>query len=146
MDGFPGSEWFHLTCVAGAGKSENTIYINGIKTSSAHSSGKSGTAFNLARDIILGHRGPGGINEGYLFRGAMDNVRIYSAALSADEVLALYKIEYSPVPGSLGYKSGPVDQYVAIGRNAELAVEAGPDVEYQWFRYQQPLGDTVHYQ
>jgi hypothetical protein len=75
--------WYMVTVTYGDGKTE--IYINGILNSS---SDWHGLLLPTQIDLVMGQHLPG-IN-GYNFKGALDEVRLFNRLLSADEILEIY--------------------------------------------------------
>jgi hypothetical protein len=49
-------------------------------------------SFGVEGDLTFGN-GSGGFNPGFLHKGYMDNIRVYSRALSSAEVKVLYDYE-----------------------------------------------------
>ena len=98
----PLNRWMHIVATRTA-NSSGKIYYNGVSRSvaSAAWSGKisyTGTELSIGRQKDL---------ERY-FMGQIDNVRIYNRALSASEVMSLYKTEFPPiVKGSTAWPKLP---------------------------------------
>jgi len=74
----------------------------------------------------------------YSWRGSIDDVRIYSRALSSNDVLQLYATELKP-SGSLGKAVKPSFSSLAIGANYQLQVSA--DMK-SWTNYGSPFTAT----
>jgi len=75
----PDGTWTHVAATVEGNKA--TIYINGVKDAEQP---KSGAASNVPFPVGIGMACEHGI-----FRGILDDVRIYKRALSADEIRAL---------------------------------------------------------
>ena len=84
--------------------------------------------------IYLGYR-PG---TGYYFDGLMDEVSIYTRALSTNEILGIYNASTagkSNLPPVIASQPSPTNQTVAIGFNTSYSVTVGsgsPPFSYQW--------------
>lgn len=89
----PKNQWLHLAGVIDVAHNQLLLYYNGRFDRSATSCSYN---FTEVTHLYLAHGyNPRGYNP---FRGVMDEVRIYSRALSAQEVLALYG---TPPPDAL---------------------------------------------
>jgi len=75
--------WYMVTTTYGHGKTE--IYINGIENSV---SDWHGLLLPTQIDLVMGQHLPG--NNGYNFKGILDEVRLYNRNLGAAEILDLY--------------------------------------------------------
>ena len=89
--------WFHVALVYDG--SELAEYVNGIKKASKAVSGNYPQQINIKI---------GGIGR-YLFRGKIDDVRIYNRALTEAEVKALYEFE-KPKSSKHPRQRGPLTQ------------------------------------
>jgi len=86
------SQWFHLVQVFDDVANTMKIYINGTEVGSA------AVNFSLAYDgapFIMGAELEGG-SLAFFFNGKIDDVRLYSRALTAADVSALYSFESQP--------------------------------------------------
>ena len=110
------------------------IYLNGVSVAQANL----GTNFvpSTKSDVYLGLRPPGGFGPVY-YNGAMDEVSIYSRALTATEVQGIYNAGsagkcQAPNPPSIFAQ--PASQSVVPGGNALLVVGAAGStpLSYQW--------------
>ncbi len=108
------------------------IYLNG---SVVAQTGVGSFTPQTSSALYLGYR-PAGPASGTRFVGAMDEVSLYSRALSAAEIQAIYaagsagKCALAPV-----IVVQPQSQSIVLGQTASLSVEAGgsPPLSYQWF-------------
>jgi hypothetical protein len=86
------NKWVHVAGVNDGGSI--SLYINGVSQS-----GTSSPYANTRSKLILGYTPSSG--GGATFNGAMDEVLIFSDALSADEIEVLYKLGEQPADASL---------------------------------------------
>ena len=87
-----------------------------------------------ASDLYLGYR-PAGLGAGSRYAGQMDEVSLYSRALSAAEVQAIYAAGSAgkcALPAVIAVE--PQNETVALGGTATFSVVAGgtPPLSYQW--------------
>ncbi len=75
--------WYMVSATYGDGKIE--IYINGVLNSA---STWNGLLLTTPIDLVLGQHLPG--SNGYNFKGALDDVRIFNQILSAADILEIY--------------------------------------------------------
>lgn len=78
--------WHHIVGTRVAGTNTTSIYVDGIFVNSTTGAL---TDFSSTNSFAIGGRDNSGFD--YFFNGQIDDVRIYSRALSATEVLALYR-------------------------------------------------------
>ena len=91
------ADWVHYVMTVDVAGSSTHLFMDSVEvwsTSTAFQTGAGGTATRLGRQL-------GGFSE--FFHGAMDDLAVYSGALSAAEVESLYRGTASgvPEPGSL---------------------------------------------
>ncbi len=109
-----------------------TLYYNGLAVATANfGSVTPQTSYNL----FLGRR-PAGVSSGY-YQGLMDEVSLYSRALSASEIQAIYNAGrtgkcLTGTPPSISAQ--PASQIVTVGSAVAFTVTAGgtPPLSYQW--------------
>jgi hypothetical protein len=78
-----------------------TLYIDGIAQTPTTITGSQNAPDGELDIAADGPWGPGGVNaRGYNFNGSIDDVRIYSRALSASEIKALYQLGTSKITAS----------------------------------------------
>jgi uncharacterized protein YjbI with pentapeptide repeats len=121
---FPSTnQWYQVVMAGNAGTT--ALYVNGVSTKTAIA-----TPAVTPTSLEIGSGG-----SYRFFTGAVDDVRVYNRALSAAEVLELYAYDQA---GLLPYiLSGPTNEGVNLGANADFAVDAadssGPAaLSYQW--------------
>ena len=97
-------KWHHLATTFNHEKSRLATYLNGKLIAS----------LSLEQDSIADHRwgdwylgGPGAFGSNQYFTGQMDDLRIYDAALSADQIYAIYNGGEGDI-GVTGQLTGPV--------------------------------------
>lgn len=81
---YSAGQWYHVAYVVTP--TSYTIYVNGNQVSSSTYASNTPLLYNPTHYIYIGQSGGG--NE--FFNGNIDDVRIYSRALSATEILNLY--------------------------------------------------------
>jgi hypothetical protein len=79
------NSWQHV-CGVRLSNGQATLYIDGAVSGAENQ--KSGTPFTFPNNVGIASRGDGG----YPFDGIIDDVRLYTRALSADEVKRLYNM------------------------------------------------------
>ena len=76
-------QWTHIAAVQESGRV--TIYMNGVQKGSGH-----GFDISTSAPLTIGNTPDDVSTTGYGFGGTIDEVRAFSRALTADEVLSLY--------------------------------------------------------
>ena len=84
-------QWHHVVAVRDAGASQLLIYIDGVLENSVSATYSAGFGFSVPLDM-----GWLNWNAGYHFLGAVDEVALYSRALSGSEVLQHFNNKGSP--------------------------------------------------
>ena len=85
----PTSTWKHLVVTYNALANSGIMYLNGVSVNS----GTTGASLQIASHITsIGSRQSASGSYNLPFNGSIDDVRIYNRALSANEVMQLYKI------------------------------------------------------
>ncbi|HEY1038683.1 MAG TPA: LamG-like jellyroll fold domain-containing protein [Bacteroidia bacterium] len=79
--------WNHIVAVFNSASSVD-VYVNGMKRSTTSSGGATACVYNYNNPGKIGSYIKGGINR--VIDGRMDKIKIYSAALTQDEILALF--------------------------------------------------------
>ena len=77
---------WQLICITKSGTNDVKIYKNGVQVATStktHSELNFPTTYRIGRDVRS--------NDGTPYKGLMSDFRIYATALSADDVMALYK-------------------------------------------------------
>jgi concanavalin A-like lectin/glucanase superfamily protein len=86
--------WYHLTGVYDATKQSASIYVNGVLA---------GDVYSVSPSPANGHTGigHGQYANSYVdwVNGAIDDVRLYQSALTADQILAIARIGDPSLPG-----------------------------------------------
>ena len=95
----PQGSWTHLVWTYTTNLGLSSFYVNGVKKASSLESGSASTTLNTAAGpLILGDISQVGFPTNALFNGFIDEVRVYSRALSDAEVKGLYGFEINPQP------------------------------------------------
>ena len=79
--------WYHVTGVYNATAQTLDVYVNGVLDNGTLSGTVPSSQFNSSNNLQIG-----AFNASGLFRGTIDDVRIYNRALSAQEVKRLYNM------------------------------------------------------
>lgn len=100
-------------------------------------------------NLYIGYRPPTSPGGPVSFRGKIDEVSIYSRALAASEIEAIYEAGVSGkcvVPLAPFVIAHPQNQLVAEGGNATFSVAAGgtPPLSYQWSFNGLPVADATN--
>lgn len=80
--------WYHLAMVLDKDSHTSKTYINGILQGTTENAQIGALSFENAVDITIGHS----IEQNRFFVGNMDDIRVWSKALTTDELLADMKI------------------------------------------------------
>jgi len=135
----PGGEWTHVAMVVRDDGDAGYLYVNGVMVGSSGA----GAPFAVPpTSFVMGRRGP--VSAEY-YRGLLDEVRVYSRALSDAEVQALYLYESPPIKVPL-ITHQPSNQSVFVGSSAAFSVTAlGADpITYQWLKGGSPIPEATN--
>ncbi|MBK6966056.1 MAG: hypothetical protein IPH20_19570 [Bacteroidales bacterium] len=123
-------DWIHIAYVYT--DSSSSLYINGLIDSTSNAVAN----FNISNqlDLYFGKFS----DYWYPFNGALDEVRIYNRALSAEEVACLYSGDCSSLKLSA---SLPDDKLCKVGATSLTLFNAQPGVNYQLFKDADPYGN-----
>jgi concanavalin A-like lectin/glucanase superfamily protein len=113
------NEWVHLAGVFDAGTKQMSVYVNGEFGGAAT---LSGTAWDATGPLVIGRARFAG-NPADFWPGAVDEVRMYSRALSADELLGI--VRQNNVTTGSWKLDGTADDGSAQPHNGVLAGGAG---------------------
>ena len=99
------SSWVHVVSVwHGPESDSSSVYVNGVFLTSAPTSvdGIVPWASSTENLLKIGNRdlGSGGWSKGY-FDGQLDDIGVWSRALTADEILVLFLVNEDPVEGCM---------------------------------------------
>jgi hypothetical protein len=115
----PGSNWVHVTLTYD--QTTLRLYLDGADD--AHADYPGSISYNMSnRDLHIGDWGMSGYER--RFHGAVDDVRVYSRALSASEVAAL------AVVNADANTNGMPDAWEATNFGSTNAVEGGAQDDY----------------
>jgi hypothetical protein len=137
--------WHHCAVVARNGDADPTFYIDGVQQPVVYSEG-AGTInlYPSTRPLHIGALLDGAIGWYYFSDVLVDELAIYSRALSATEVQAIYTAGSAgkcsnPQPPTI--TSQPADRTVAAGSAAtfSVGVSGSEPLSYQWFFNENPL-------
>jgi len=120
-------QWYHVATTYDG--NAVTLYVNGSQDGNVPASGPIATSNQPFRI--------GGDETGWFFNGLVDDLAVYSRALAASEIRAIYD---SAISGKCGLaipaiiSNQPIDQTVTVGQNASftVTVDGARPVSYQW--------------
>lgn len=123
--------WHHIAYTYNAATALQTFYVDGLKVASSSASGPiayDSHPFQIGADIENGV-------PAYFFDGLIDEVSLYSRALTAGEIAAIYNAGSSgkcALPPSI--LTQPQSQDAPVGETVSLStITAGtPPLSYQW--------------
>ncbi len=121
-------QWHHVAFVVDA--TGGRLYVDGAPRASRAWTGTAGPSTTL-EPLRLGYY-PGLARGSHYFAGALDDVRLYNQALSADDIEALYRAGAFQPTVSVRVKKGPTRTTAAVppgGGAAGMAAEVAVDVE-----------------
>jgi len=114
-------EWYHLAATCTNGR--HNLYLDGVLQDSV----EAGFWTHSNQPLHIGRKGT--IEPHFFFRGVIDDVRLYDRALSANEVLALFREGgfVKPAPGPGSRSADPISgRWGQHGRNF-LDLQLAPD-------------------
>ena len=118
-----GTGWRHVAYVFDDANDVHTIYIDGVAIGSAATTGS--ISYSLGANTLIGMHGNG--DADYAFDGQIDDARVYTRALSADEIAAL-AADSSSTTGSVAITVDPVNDAPTLGSTSLAAInEDDPD-------------------
>ncbi|MFQ5342986.1 MAG: LamG-like jellyroll fold domain-containing protein, partial [Anaerolineae bacterium] len=105
-------QWRHLCGVAS--DIQQLLYVNGEKVTAGwgNSASGSGNGLNLGRQVG---------SSAHYFKGAIDDVRVYPRAISANEVNALYHSGWQPAGYSSGLQAQTVESPKVLAARAQAS-------------------------
>ena len=133
-------QWYHLVGVYN-GSNAAFFYINGVQVGS---SAISGYLPNTANPLMIGARDPG---YGY-FDGNVDEVAIYTNALSAAQILAHYQagtnsFSSRPVAPLIVQDPSPATSYAGHAVSFSVVADGTTPLHYQWLRGTTPIAGAT---
>ncbi len=120
------SVWYHVAAVRGSNFTQ--LYVNGQLESQTNVDfpqdyGANALFFGSSGDLSWDHK----------FAGLLDEVSLYSRALSADEIGAIYNAGAAGKCLEAAFTTQPQSQTALVGSNVTFVVTAsGPALSYQW--------------
>ncbi len=131
---FPGGSWMMVTWVIS--ETNYKVYVNGRLESELPRSvkGWSSTDFKM----LIGCDQSTGLWE--VFRGKLDDVRIYRKSLSEQEIVKIYEYERDVAKmykyeRNISINAHPSDLIVGLAQSASFAVVSTNATSYQWQKY-----------
>jgi hypothetical protein len=122
---FQANVWYHIVGVVTGTNAQ--IYVNGELKGSSTFSSATGTAFG---GVNIGSEQWSGGGYRWGFQGRLDDVRLYTRALSSTEVGQLFSLEQSKVGISLASAVVPTFSGLVPGGNYQLQVSPVVDGTY----------------
>ena len=131
-------EWSHL--VGSFDGTNTSFYVNGQFQAKSATNGTP----NSSLPLYLGCRGPGDLP----FDGDVDEVAIYTNALSASQILTHYQVGLTNIRVALAAPTitpDPADTTAYAGRIAtfQAGADGTPPLSYQWFRNSFPINGAT---
>ncbi|MBE7501478.1 MAG: immunoglobulin domain-containing protein [Verrucomicrobiales bacterium] len=134
--GTSSGEWTHLAATFDSDSSLVRLYANGVVLGDQQTAG--GSIQPCSADMLIGAVNLQGPSATENFRGVIDEVRVYSRALTAGEILALYEsrqpsdANLTNAPPLISFQ--PIGQEVTTGDTSRLEVGAlgTRPLVYQW--------------
>jgi Concanavalin A-like lectin/glucanases superfamily/Immunoglobulin domain len=129
-------QWWHVAGTFDGDSGAMKVYVNGALANQTNTTiSPIGELNDLYPGIGIGNTGDPLIN--FPFNGDIDEVSLYSRALSQTEIQAIYNAGSSGKcagPAAPYITTQPVDQTVTVGANVTFSVEAGgtEPLGYQW--------------
>jgi hypothetical protein len=130
------NRWHHVVGVRDAAKSQVRVFVDGVLENEAPDTTSAAVNADQPRWLAIGaNNHESGLRE--LFKGAIDDVRVYNRALAPDEVLALFQMDErivlgAPVPlpgGLIRFEWGQMDrQAIAKDDLARYTLQASADL------------------
>ncbi|MEQ8604225.1 MAG: LamG-like jellyroll fold domain-containing protein [Marivibrio sp.] len=129
VDQLTPGEWAHLAVTWDQATGATAFYVNGVKT--AEGTYQTGEALGAGGTLVLGQDQDsvgGGFQPGEAYRGLMDEVRVWSAARSAEQIAASYDAQVATDAADLvayyradGYNGGNLLDGAANGNDASVS-------------------------
>ena len=134
------SQWFHIAMTSDGTRSGSKLYINGAEQPIFGDAGTWATVLGKLR-VSTGSQNSGPVNDSSTwwnqgFKGYMDDIRIYSRALSASEVAILYSSGTSLNSAPMIAAQPIATMTTNAGSQIALSVSAyGKEpIYYQWYK------------
>ncbi len=129
--------WTHLVCVADSIDKHVAIWINGEKKAEDTFAGGANLGFHAA--FNLGRR-PGGYNDWFL-AGSLDEIRVYSRALTDTEIVNLYALDSGfAKPVEIGIEMLRLTMHLVPGK--AYVIQSSPDLS-AWTDFGNSFTPTV---
>lgn len=119
--------WYHIAVVFN--NSTSTYYVNGVYAGQSTSPGT--FAFNSGNSMYIGRDDPGTTDY---FGGKIDELRVFTRALSPAEIMQLYSRSFTQ------FANAGIDTSVCAGDSIRLTASGG--ITHAWYP-QQGLSDTT---
>ncbi len=134
----PYNQWKHVAATFEGSSGDMKVYIDGVLAGQANTSLRPVGALDPAYDPAIGIGNHGGTSYNFPFNGLIDEISLYSRALSPSEIQAIYNADEAgkcPPPATAPLiVSHPASQTVAVGGSAAFSVTATgtAPLSYQW--------------
>ncbi|MEM7256082.1 MAG: LamG-like jellyroll fold domain-containing protein, partial [Pseudomonadota bacterium] len=118
-----GNGWNHVAYVLDDTNNTHTLYLNGVSIASASTTGS--IAYVNGTDTFIGSHG--NADPTYYFNGLIDDARVYSRALSAEEISAL-ATDSTEVTDNVAITVDPINDPPGIAANTGVHTNIGGTV------------------
>jgi hypothetical protein len=129
--------WQHVAATLDGANGQMSIYTNAVLAAQTNTAIRPLRDLDPAYEPAIGIGNHGGTFHDFSFNGQIDEISLYSRALSQDEILAIYSAGtagkcFTGQPPTI--TSQPVSQTVAIGTSVSFSVAASGTLPfgYQW--------------
>jgi hypothetical protein len=138
----PNGTWQHIVGVYDDAGGAVYIYVNGQLSGQGVPRGGNGVRVS-SHPVSIGAR-RGGVSPDYDldWNGLIDEVAIYSYALSAPQVAAHYAAAYGPsLPPTISVQPSSLTNYVSLDAKFTVGAFGTVPLTYQWYKGASPLSD-----
>lgn len=131
------NQWQHVAATLDGATGDMRMYVNGVLGGQINTSVRPAAELDPAYDPGVGIGNVEGTFQTWPFNGMLDEVALYSRALSPDEILAIYNAGtvgkcFIATPPAI--TNQPASQTVTVGGSVNFSVGASgtPPMTYQW--------------
>ena len=131
----PNGSWQHVVGVYDGAAGYLQLYVNGAASGDSANTPASGPRAS-SHPVSIGAR-RGGVDPSYdlYLNGSLDEVAIYSAALSSEQVLAHFNAQYGSNQRPLiEVQPVPVTYYASLPISLNVAAAGTQPIAYQWYK------------
>jgi hypothetical protein len=126
----PDGTWQHVVGVCDGPNGLWVLYVNGQQAASGTIPT---TMLNTTHEVTLAGRQSASADYDFGWNALLDEVAVYSKALTADQVLAHYNARYGAnTPPLIRQAPAPVTNYVGLVATFTVVAEGSGTLSYQW--------------